>query len=164
MEIRSIEFNYAFVSKGSLLDTPQKELLNAALQATSNAYAPYSQFYVGSAILLENNQIISGLNQENASYPCGICAERAVLYHYGNLQLKLKITKMAVTVANKNLKNLYPIAPCGLCRQVMCEFEQNNGSPIELILGHPEHESIIIPEINKLLPFVFNSDYLFKTV
>lgn len=164
MEIRSIEFNYAFVSKGSLLDTPQKELLNAALQATSNAYAPYSQFYVGSAILLENNQIISGVNQENASYPCGICAERAVLYHYGNLQLKLKITKMAVTVANKNLKNQYPIAPCGLCRQVMCEFEQNNGSPIELILGHPEHESIIIPEINKLLPFVFNSDYLFKTV
>ena len=127
MEIRSIEFNYAFVSKGSLLDTPQKELLNAALQATSNAYAPYSQFYVGSAILLENNQIISGVNQENASYPCGICAERALLYHYGNLQPKLKIIKMAVAVANKNLKNLYPIAPCGLCRQVMCEFEQNNG-------------------------------------
>lgn len=162
MEIRSIVFNYAFVSKGSLLDSHQKELLDAALQATENAYAPYSQFYVGAAILLENGIIISGKNQENASYPCGICAERALLYHYGNLQPKHKIIKMAITVANKNINNKFPIAPCGLCRQVMSEFEQNNGTPIELILGHPDHECIIIPELNKLLPFVFNSEYLSK--
>jgi len=162
MEKRSFVLHYTYASESSLLNSQQKKLLDTALSASLHAYAPYSQFYVGAALLLENGQIVSGANQENASYPCGICAERALLYHYGNLHPRLRILKMAITVSNKLANHQTPIAPCGLCRQVISEFEQNNGAPIELILGHPNHACIIIPECNKLLPFVFNSEYLSK--
>ncbi len=164
MEKRSFVFDYTFVPESNLLNPQQKSLLDAALSAAYQAYAPYSLFYVGAALLLENGQILKGANQENASYPCGICAERALLYHYGNLQPKIKILKMAISVSNNQLYKESPVAPCGLCRQVISEFEQNNGSPIELILGHPKHACIVIAKCNNLLPFVFNSEYLSKPV
>ncbi len=156
----SLSIQYQIYQKGYELQDLQLKLLLSAEDAASLAYAPYSKFLVGASIQLADGNIIAGCNQENASYPCGICAERAVLFSYGCLKQKYKITRMAIAVLNNHDINQIPPAPCGLCRQVMSEFEMLNQNQIELILGHRDKVTYVFSSLQTLLPFHFHSGFL----
>ncbi|MBK6546588.1 MAG: cytidine deaminase [Saprospiraceae bacterium] len=158
MTNQEIIINFKSYNRGLELDNLQRKTLEAAQQATQLAYAPFSNFFVGAALLLENETIILGCNQENASYPCGICAERAALFSYGNLIESIPIKKLAVNVRNQ--KHHHPVAPCGLCRQVISEFELKNNQPIEIILGDLNNNTYVFKSSLDLLPLQFHSGFL----
>ena len=109
----------------SMEDLPKEdlELLKLAKKAVKSAYAPYSQFFVGAAILLENGKISIGNNQENAAYPSGLCAERVAIFHASAKYPNIPIKKIAVSVVSKNQIINEPVSPCGACRQVISEYE-----------------------------------------
>ena len=106
--------------------------MNLAIDTRKNAYAPYSQFKVGCAILLDNNKIVVGSNQENAAYPSGLCAERVAIFQAGAIYPKAKIIKIAITAASENNPTIKPIPPCGACRQSIAEYEFKQDTPIEI--------------------------------
>ena len=135
-------------------------LLEAAKKATGDAYAPYSKFRVGAAIRLSNGNILSGSNQENASFPAGICAERVVLSAASASFPGVAVTDMAVTYAYESGSGDRPISPCGICRQTLAEYEQRSGTAIRLILGGQSGEIFVIPKATDLLPFAFSSQEL----
>jgi cytidine deaminase len=135
-------------------------LLEEAKKATGNAYAPYSKFRVGAAIRLSNGHILSGSNQENASFPAGICAERVVLSSASAGFPGVPVTDMALTYFNESGAGDRPISPCGICRQTLAEYEQRSGTAIRLILGGHSGEIFIVPKATDLLPFAFSSQEL----
>ncbi|PZP42130.1 MAG: cytidine deaminase [Pseudopedobacter saltans] len=139
------------------LNDPKKALLDQAIFATKLAYAPYSKFRVGAAVLMEDGRMISGANIENASFPAGICAERAALSSVSSLAPNVKILSIAVSYINDNGQNESIISPCGICRQVISEYQQRQGSPISILLSNslPSSKVIEIPSIEALLPFMF---------
>jgi cytidine deaminase len=142
------------------LDNESKYLVHKAKEATAHSYAPYSKFYVGTALMLADGTIVTGANQENASYPLCMCAERVALYAAASQHPGKKITKMAVVAHKKNHKELTPAASCGACRQVMFEFEQRQHSPIEVIHLTKNDQWIKCPTAASLLPFSFSSESL----
>lgn len=131
-------------------------LFEAAHKATAHAYAPYSKFRVGAAVRLGNGQILSGSNQENASYPAGICAERVVLSSASASFPGIAIASLALTYVNEMAASDRPISPCGICRQTLAEYEQRFGQPIRLILGGISGEIFIVNRATDLLPFAFS--------
>jgi len=151
---------YRQVTDPSVLNDDQQLVIREALLACGSAYAPYSDFPVGAALLLEDQSVLKGSNQENASYPCGICAERNVLFHYGSSSNEVKIKKIAIAVAKPSLQTKLPAAPCGLCRQVMAEYEYLNQKPIEVILAHQDSAFLIFESCQSLLPFWFSPSFL----
>lgn len=142
------------------LDSESKYLVHKAKEATAHSYAPYSKFCVGSAVILEDDTIITGANQENASYPLCMCAERVTLYTVASQFPGKRIKKMAVVAHKKNHKELSPAASCGACRQVMLEFEQRQNHPIEVIMLGPGEKWIKCPSAISLLPFGFDGKAL----
>jgi cytidine deaminase len=132
-------------------------LLEAAKKAASHAYAPYSKFRVGAAVRLADGQIVSGSNQENASYPAGICAERVTLSAASATFPDMAVTDMALTYINESGSGSRPISPCGICRQTLAEYEQRFGQSIRLVLGGLSGEVYIINRATDLLPFAFSS-------
>jgi len=132
-------------------------LILEAWRASQDAYAPYSGFRVGAALQTKNNQIVVGFNQENAAYPCGICAERAAIHKFGIQNKVDKIESMAIVVFNKSSEIAFP---CGFCRQVMVETEQANEENIQVLLGHPETEIMTFSSCKLLLPFSFHKGFL----
>ena len=100
------------------LSSIDRQLIDAARQATERSYAPYSHFHVGAALLLENGEIITGCNQENAAFPVTICAERNALFTAGNLYPDVKIEAIAIAARNAQGFLSHPISPCGSCRQI----------------------------------------------
>jgi cytidine deaminase len=135
-------------------------LLNAADGATGDAYAPYSHFRVGAALRLSNGKIVTGSNQENASFPAGICAERVALSAASATSPGIAVTAMALTYINESGSGSRPVSPCGICRQTLAEYEQRFGRPIRLILGGPTGEIFILNQATDLLPFAFSSQEL----
>jgi cytidine deaminase len=142
------------------LESADALLLEAARKATGGAYAPYSKFRVGAAIRLSNGQIITGSNQENASFPAGICAERVTLSAASASFPGIAVTDLALTYINESADSNRPISPCGICRQTLAEYEQRFGRPIRLILGGISGEIYIISRATDLLPFAFSSQEL----
>jgi len=153
-------FSYSTYPSSDLLSEEDKQLLQEARKAVDKAYAPYSNFRVGAAALLKSGDIVSGANQENASFPAGICAERTVLATVSSIYKNTAIIKMAISFFNGTGKSNYPISPCGVCRQVLLETIHHTGQPIQLILGGLEGEIIIIDDASMLLPLSFTSDDL----
>lgn len=138
----------------------EKKLIDAAKQATSNAYAPYSHFHVGAALLLENGTIITGNNQENAAYPSGLCAERTAVF-YANAQYPdQKIESMAVAAFYKGKFTEDLISPCGSCRQVLLEVESRYKSPVRILLYKEENEVYVAESMSSLMPLSFTKDAL----
>jgi cytidine deaminase len=137
------------------LDSESKYLTHKAKDAASHAYAPYSRFLVGAAVLLEDGTIITGTNQENAAYPSGMCAERVALFAAAALHPEKQITKIAVIAKRKGGKEILPATSCGPCRQVMLEFEQRQEKMIEVVMQSQEHKWIKAPSAESLLPFSF---------
>lgn len=154
------EYKFTYDVYDSINDLDDKDalLLQQAITATKNAYAPYSNFHVSAFASLANGEVVSGTNQENASYPVGICAERSLLATAATLYPGVAIETMAVTYDNMNGKSKHPISPCGMCRQVLIEYESRVQHPIRIILGGMEGKVYIIKSASMLLPLSFTSE------
>ncbi len=135
-------------------------LLEEARAVTKVAYAPYSNFFVGAAARLANGTLVKGTNQENASYPVAICAERTLMSAAATQYPGVAIEAMAISYDNKNGESVKPISPCGVCRQMLAEFEDRTGHAIKIILGGLAGEVFIIHTAKDLLPLTFTSDDL----
>jgi cytidine deaminase len=147
--------NFVIVDHLEDLDSESKYLTHKAKDAANHAYAPYSKFLVGAAVLLEDGTIITGTNQENAAYPSGMCAERVALYAAASLHPEKQITKMAVVARRKGGKEVLPATSCGPCRQVMLEFEQRQERKMEVIMQAQDHTWVKASSAESLLPFSF---------
>jgi cytidine deaminase len=156
------EFRFQFEEYESDRDLPASDtaLLKIARETTTHAYAPYSHFRVGAAARMQNGEIVTGTNQENASFPAGICAERTLLSVASSLYPGMPVGTIAISYYNENGPSDRPISPCGICRQSLQEFEHRTGEPIRLILGGMEGKIYIVPEANFLSPFGFTGDEL----
>lgn len=142
------------------LPEPVKLLMQAAVEAREHAYAPYSRFRVGVALALENGTVITGNNQENASYPSGLCAERVAIYYAGANYPGVKIKAMAVSAASEKNKITEPISPCGACRQAIAEYEINQESPIHIYFMGETGPVMKADSLKDLLPFLFEKSLL----
>ena len=142
------------------LSTIDKNLMEAAIQAAKNAYAPYSGFSVGAALLMDDNSIIIGNNQENAAYPSGMCAERVAIWKAGSSYLNKKVKKIAITAISSNKKLDKPVGPCGACRQTLLEYEVNQKEAMEIFFMGEIGNVVKANSIASLLPFSFDSSYL----
>ena len=135
-------------------------LMQKAVEARDNAYAPYSNFNVGAAILLDNGEIITGSNQENASYPSGLCAERTAIYYAGSQFPNAKIVKMAISATSRTKPTTSPIPPCGACRQAIAEYEIKQETPIEIYFMGETGAIAKSASLANLLPLVFDKSVL----
>ena len=142
------------------LSTVDKNLMEAAIQAAKNAYAPYSGFSVGAALLMEDNSIITGNNQENAAYPSGMCAERVTIWKAGSSHPNKKVKKIAISAFSSNKKLDKPVGPCGACRQTLLEYEINQKEAMEIFFMGEIGNVVKTNSIASLLPFSFDSSYL----
>lgn len=137
------------------LNNASKNLLLSAKEAAKNAYAPYSKFNVGCALLLENGEIILGNNQENIAYPSGLCAERTAVFYAGANFPNIPIKMLAVTAFAKSYEVSQPVMPCGACLQSMSEFELRFSKPIEIILQGNSGPIYVAEGTKTFLPFQF---------
>jgi cytidine deaminase len=160
MKASKFEFQFEVYNDASELAEKDALLLEKAKQAAKSAYAPYSKFYVGAMARLANGEFVSGTNQENASYPVGICAERSLLTTAATLHPGIPIESIAVTYDSSFVKSDHPVSPCGMCRQALVEYETRVKTPIRLILGGAIGKIYIVEQSNFLLPFAFTSDEL----
>ena len=142
------------------LEKWQQELIHKAEEAAINAYAPYSNFLVGAALLTNTGKIIQGNNQENSAFPSGLCAERVAVFSARAQHPEEKIKAIVVTAKQKTANEYTAVTPCGSCRQVLSEVESNQEQPIHLIMAGAEREIYISDSIENLLPFKFSSKYL----
>ena len=137
-------------------------LVAKAKEATNTSYAPYSNFYVGAAALLDNGTVVIGSNFENASYPLCLCAERVALASIHSQYPDAVVQMMAVTARNPKAALLEPVAPCGACRQVLLEYEQKQKSEIQIIMFGEEGKIAICESAASLLPMAFDHSFLSK--
>lgn len=138
------------------------DLLLQAEAAAARAYAKYSRFQVGAAILMNNGNVVTGTNQENAVYPCGLCAERVAAFAASSLYPEVPFNKIAITAINPVEPLKEPVSPCGSCRQVLFEYEQKFGSPMEVILAGQEGPIYHFQSMATLLPYTFHAGFLPK--
>lgn len=144
----------------SELKNEDQQLIEKAIEAKCNAYAPYSNFKVGAAFLLENNTIVTGNNQENAAYPSGMCAERVAIWKVGSQFPGEKILKLAIVASSANKVVDKPVGPCGACRQTLLEYELNQKQAFEVFFMGEIGNVIKVKSISALLPFSFDSSFL----
>ncbi len=150
LEINYQEFEY------SQLNKVDQELIDVAVEAAAKAYAPYSEFFVGSAVRLEDGTVLKANNQENAAYPSGLCAERVVLFYANANYPDTAVETMAIAVIDKDGNIIDKnISPCGSCRQVIAETETRYEKSVRLLLASAK-SVLIFDSIRDLLPFSFN--------
>ena len=160
MKENKFEFNYIVYDSIDELPEEKRWLLNEAREVTEQAYAPYSHFQVGAVARLANGEIVAGSNQENASFPVGLCAERVLLASASSLFPKIPIEVIAVSYKSDHQRSDHPISPCGICRQSLQEFESRVSHPVQLILGGMTGPVYVIDSASRLLPLAFTSDEL----
>jgi cytidine deaminase len=160
MNRETISFAFEVYDSVEELSVEDAWLLQEARKVTSQAYAPYSQFKVGAIARLTNGESVTGTNQENASYPVGLCAERVLLSAASSIYPNVPIETMAISYHNLNGESDHPISPCGICRQSLLEYESRFKHPIRLIMSGMEGKVFIIPNAAMLLPLSFTSNDL----
>ena len=138
------------------LQTKDRELAQAAIEATELSYAPYSNFNVGAAVLFEDGIIIKGSNQENAAYPSGLCAERTALFYASSSRPDKAMTAIAIAAAQNGNLCETPATPCGACRQVMAQYQLKSGLPMMVLLVGA-HKIWKFEKVDDLLPLIFDS-------
>lgn len=158
--IKNRQFDFQEISSINELNNDDRKLLERAMEAVKDAYAPYSEFRVGAAILLENNEIVIGNNQENAAYPSGLCAERVAMFYASAKFPGVPFKALAITANSDKISINHPISPCGACRQVMLEYESLSKNPIKVILSGQTGPIYIIDQVKDLLPFSFGPEEL----
>jgi len=157
---QKISFDLSIYDNIKELSKEEEELMNIAVKAREEAYAPYSNFNVGAAVLLENGEIVIGNNQENAAYPSGLCAERVAVFYASAKYPNIAIKKIAVTATSKKYKVETPVPPCGSCRQSLSEYENKQKEPIVLFLMGENGKIVKCNSISDILPLAFNSSFL----
>jgi cytidine deaminase len=160
MHENKFEFSYKVFDNIDELPEEQRSLLKKAQEVSDHAYAPYSHFHVGSVAKLINGEIVTGTNQENASYPVGLCAERVLLASASSQFPNVPIEVIAISYKSETQKNDHPVSPCGICRQSLQEYESRVNHPIQLILGGMTGEVYVIDSAGKLLPLAFTKGEL----
>ena len=154
--MKDLKFEYSFQQyQGNELSEEDVKLVEMSRNTAKQAYAPYSKFNVGAAVLLENGEIITSSNQENAAYPSGLCAERVALFYAGSTYPGIAVKKLIITVITDRRDNTRLYAPCGGCRQVIAEYEQKQGKEIEILFEGPGDQFTSCRGIEQLLPFTF---------
>ncbi len=144
------------------LSEPDRKLLQEAARSAAQSYAPYSEFHVGAAVLLENGEIICGSNQENAAYPAGLCAERVALFYANSRYPNVRVVALAITARADHFIIDRPISPCGTCRQVIAETESRQQSKIKIIMQGESGPVNMTEGIENLLPLTFYEEKLKK--
>lgn len=160
MEKRRQEFEYILFDSFEELSSEHQQLMGSAIVARKDAYAPYSKFQVGAAVLLENGKTVIGSNQENASYPAGVCAERVAILHAGAKYPGVEIKTIAISATSENHQVNKPVSSCGICRQSMAEYEQKQKAPIAILMMGEIGPVIQCDSVLDLIPFAFDSSFL----
>ncbi len=155
-------FTYSEYDDSAELTPEEQDIIRISFKAAQFAYAPYSGFYVGAAVLLDNGNVIKGNNQENAAYPSGLCAERVAVYSASALYPQIAIKAIAISSSSKEITAGKFVTPCGSCRQALIEYEKKQKSPIKLLLSGQKGKIITINSISDLLPLHFNYVNLIK--
>lgn len=157
MKKHTLEISYLEYESEQDLTAEDRTLIQQALQAANSAYAPYSGFHVGAAVLLENNLIITGNNQENAAYPSGLCAERVALFAAASQHPGRTIKSIAIVAPS--MKSI-PVSPCGSCRQVMAEYEHLQKTSLRILLVAGDGKVLVLEGVRSILPFIFDGSAL----
>lgn len=156
--MRSVRKEIEFIEYDSIdqLNSSDSALLASAIDIAHTAYAPYSNFKVGAAILLKNGEVVIGNNQENIAYPSGLCAERVAIFHAGATHPNEPIETIAIYAESETMPVDSPISPCGACRQVIMEYRQKQSIPIRVILKPQQGNIWVFECVSDLLPYAFN--------
>jgi cytidine deaminase len=162
MQHKLIQITYLETESHDELAPEDLKLLSMASGALQSAYVPYSHYRVGAAVLLENGEIVTGSNQENMAFPSGLCAERVAIFSAVSHFPGVPVRAIAITAKSEDFPVSEPVTPCGSCRQVMIEYESNQGSPVRLILGCETGRAIQVEKAADLLPLSFKEDMLRK--
>jgi cytidine deaminase len=155
---RKIALHYLQHANWKALPAEDRELLELAARAAKSAYAPYSKFKVGAALRMDDGQLVPGSNQENASFPAGICAERTALHAAMTIMPKGTVESMAIVVPQ--VRGTRPVTPCGICRQALVEQERRQEGPMRLLMGIVRGTVIEVFSVDTLLPLSFDSNHL----
>jgi cytidine deaminase len=145
------------------LDSGDRDLLAEARNAMKSAYAPYSTYHVGAAVMLGNGKIVTGNNQENAAYPSGLCAERVALFYASSQYPEVPVKSIAIAAKAKYYDIGAPVTPCGSCRQVMAETESRHHNHLRLIMSGDNGKIIVVEGVENILPLMFHAEELKKT-
>lgn len=160
MKSISITTQFSTFDSSKELSLEIQHLMEQAVEVRKKAYAPYSKFRVGCALLLDNEIIVLGSNQENAAYPAGLCAERVAIFQAGALYPENRILKMAISAASDTNTTQTPIPPCGSCRQAIAEYEIRQETPIEIYFMGESGPVYKSDSLKNLLPFMFDKSVL----
>ena len=154
----SKEIKIAYVEYDSLqqLEEEDQILAQAAIDAASQAYAPYSKFNVGAAVMFEDGEIVKGSNQENAAYPSGLCAERTAMFYASSSRPDAAMKAIAVAASQNGILCAVPATPCGACRQVMAQYQSKGGIPMRILLIGAD-AIWRFERVDDLLPLIFDS-------
>ncbi|HNP98560.1 MAG TPA: cytidine deaminase [Bacteroidia bacterium] len=160
--MKEVNIRSEFVEYNDVTELPEDDqrLVVEARLSVNKAYAPYSRFQVGAAVLLENGIIMRGNNQENASYPIGLCAERVAIFAAGANYPGIKIKAVAITAQSDLFHIDKPITPCGACRQAIAEYEHRYHGPIRMIMVGETGKVLVANSIGQFLPYQFTADDL----
>ena len=160
--MKEITITTSFVEYENLneLDASSQKMMQLAIKARKKAYAPYSKFTVGCAILLDNGMVVEGSNQENAAYPSGLCAERVAIFYAGANYPDAKILKLFISASPVDRDLEQPIPPCGSCRQSIAEYEIKQDQDIEIYFMGGKGKIYKSNSLKNILPFMFDKKYL----
>lgn len=139
------------------LSDDDRRLVASSKQVLTSAYCLYSSFAVGAAASLDNDEVMTTANYENASFPAGVCAERLLIGNISAAFSTSRILTMAITALYNNEPIENPVAPCGICRQVLYEQAKRQNRPIRLILNNGAEKVIVVPDASQLLPLAFDA-------
>lgn len=153
---RHLDISYLEFRSKEELETEDRELADAAMEAMSGSYAPYSHFSVGAAVRLTDGRIVKGANQENAAFPSGLCAERTALFAAGANYPKENICSIAIAGGPEGHLSDNPATPCGACRQVMAQYQLKSGKPVSVIMVG-KSRTLKFNSVDDLLPLAFDS-------
>jgi cytidine deaminase len=163
MNVKTITIKVEEYSPVDQLPQADVQLLEKAKDALKGSYAPYSEFHVGAAALLENGKFVLGSNQENAAYPSGLCAERVALFHAQSKYPGVAVLSIAITAQCDHFVTTEPITPCGSCRQVIAEVEKRQQQKIRVVMKGEQGITQAVEGVDQLLPLLFHEEKLKKT-
>ena len=156
MQNKQLNISYQVYQSMDELPAEWLSLLQKAVEATKRSYAPFSDFKVGAAILLDNGEVVCGSNQENAAYPSGLCAERTACFYAGSTWPGARMLAIAIAACQGGKLTATPTYPCGACRQALVQYESEGGVPMRVIVGSAGRVEVF-DSVRDLLPFVFDN-------
>ena len=151
-----MDITYQEYSSLEEMPLEDRQLSQAAIDAMKRAYAPYSNFFVGAAVRLDDGTVVTGSNQENAAFPSGICAERTAMFSAGASYPDKAMVSIAVAGGAGGTLDPDPASPCGACRQVMAQYQTKGGKDMSIILVG-NGRILRFSRVDDLLPFIFDN-------